>query len=171
MCTSCGDGGRGAWFKTHHNALCTCMVFDEKASELSLNVSSVTWWSCGFLHFNPVFVWEECLEMSGSLTPMKDTWAQRLKCWHQQLEGRGGWRAAGRGGEWVVLRGNRLLLVNKNTNIKNHCKPKVSGRLTHQRHMLRSFSSQPSRRQSRFFLAGQENTGLKAVAELLHQRA
>lgn len=46
-----------------------------------------------FLYINPVFVWEECLETSGSLKRLdfpQGNLGTAVKCWRQQLEGRGG---------------------------------------------------------------------------------
>lgn len=48
---------------------------------------------CFFLYINPVFVWEECLETSGSLKRLdspQGNLGTAVKCCRQQLEGRDG---------------------------------------------------------------------------------
>lgn len=78
----------GGLTQTHHNALCTCMVFNE-GIPLCLNMFSVR---VVAFYINPVFIWEECLERSGSLKRLIPTrnMGTVVKCCHQQLEGSGG---------------------------------------------------------------------------------
>ena len=100
-----GEGG-GADSKCTVNALRTCVFF-----------FCCCCCCCCCFYINPVFIWEECLEMSGSLkmlVPMRSM-GTAGKCWHQQLEGRGGdgWGSSSKGGGGV----NRLSLLNQTQNI------------------------------------------------------
>lgn len=80
---------RMCWLK-HHSVFCTSMVLwcSAQASQLSLNVLCSAWGGFfSFLYINPVFIWEECLEMSGSLKRLMSMAYMGIAgmCWLQQL--------------------------------------------------------------------------------------
>lgn len=86
---------------------------------LRVRVCVCVWW---LFTFNPVFVWEECLEMSGSLKRLIPTrnMGTAVKCWHQQLEGSGGdrWEVVWGGGGGGVT-GYYWLIKHKHLTVTN----------------------------------------------------